>query len=300
MSVTIKRPEELELMREAGKILAKVHEQLGNELRPGMSTYEIDRIGEEMIRSFGCEPSFKNYCGYPASVCVSIDEEVVHGIPSKEKFIQEGDIVSLDIGVIHKGYHSDAARTHAVGEISKEAELLIERTRQSFFEGMKYAAAGRHLYEISGAIGSYAESFGYGVVRDLCGHGIVDHQQAAFQIGTGKTVVLHFLDAAVAGGISHELFQHQSDAGLALAALADNEHHLLPLGAGDQAVAQIFLQGGDVGIVQQLVQKGQPAVRAGGFGVILHRQAVLAEQAALLKRAIRQMVHAVLEVDAVL
>ena len=92
MSVTIKRPEELELMREAGKILAKVHEQLGNELRPGMSTYEIDRIGEEMIRSFGCEPSFKNYCGYPASVCVSIDEEVVHGIPSKEKFIQEGDI----------------------------------------------------------------------------------------------------------------------------------------------------------------------------------------------------------------
>lgn len=95
MSVTIKRPEELELMREAGKILAKVHEQLGNELRPGMSTYEIDRIGEEMIRSFGCEPSFKNYCGYPASVCVSIDEEVVHGIPCKEKFIQEGDIVSL-------------------------------------------------------------------------------------------------------------------------------------------------------------------------------------------------------------
>ena len=155
MSVTIKRPEELELMREAGKILAKVHEQLGNELRPGMSTYEIDRIGEEMIRSFGCEPSFKNYCGYPASVCVSIDEEVVHGIPSKEKFIQEGDIVSLDIGVIHKGYHSDAARTHAVGEISKEA--------------------GRHLYEISGAIGSYAESFGYGVVRDLCGHGIGTH-----------------------------------------------------------------------------------------------------------------------------
>ena len=138
MSVTIKRPEELELMREAGKILAKVHEQLGNELRPGMSTYEIDRIGEEMIRSFGCEPSFKNYCGYPASVCVSIDEEVVHGIPCKEKFIQEGDIVSLDIGVIHKGYHSDAARTHAVGEISKEAALLIERTRQSFFEGMKY------------------------------------------------------------------------------------------------------------------------------------------------------------------
>lgn len=175
MSVTIKTPRELELMREAGKILAKVHEQLARELRPGMSTYEIDQIGEEMIRSFGCEPSFKNYCGYPASVCVSIDEEVVHGIPSREKFIQEGDIVSLDIGVIHKGYHSDAARTHAVGEISEDAKLLIERTRQSFFEGMKYATAGRHLHEISRAIGDYAESFGYGVVRDLCGHGIGTH-----------------------------------------------------------------------------------------------------------------------------
>lgn len=175
MPVTIKSSRELELMREAGKILAKVHEQLGKELRPGMSTYEIDRLGEEMIRSFGCIPSFKNYCGYPASVCVSIDEEVVHGIPSKEKFIQEGDIVSLDIGVIHKGYHSDAARTHGIGEISKEAALLIERTRQSFFEGMQYATAGRHLHEISRAIGDYAESFGYGVVRDLCGHGIGTH-----------------------------------------------------------------------------------------------------------------------------
>ena len=131
-------------------------------------------------------------------------------------------------------------------------------------------------------------------------HIIIDHQQAAFQISAGKTVVLHFLDAAVAGGISHEPFQYQPDARFALAALADNEHHLLPFGAGDQAVAQIFLQGGDVGIVQQLVQKSQPAVRGGGFRVIFHRQAVLAEQAALLKGAVRQMVHAVLEVDAVL
>jgi methionyl aminopeptidase len=172
MPVTIKSTREIDLMREAGRLLAQVHEQLGKELRPGMSTLEIDRIGEEMIRSFGCIPSFKNYEGYPASVCVSIDEEVVHGIPSAEKFIQEGDIVSLDIGLIHKGYHSDAARTHGVGKISEEASLLIERTRQSFFAGMQYATAGRHLHEISAAIGSYAEQFGYGVVRDLCGHGI--------------------------------------------------------------------------------------------------------------------------------
>ncbi|MCI5873047.1 MAG: type I methionyl aminopeptidase [Clostridiales bacterium] len=175
MSVTIKSPREIELMREAGKILAKVHEELGKALKPGMSTYDIDRLGEELIRSFGCEPSFKNYQGYPASICVSVNEEVVHGIPTKKRLIQEGDIVSLDAGVIYKGYHSDAARTHGIGEISEDARLLIERTRQSFFEGMKYAKAGNHLHEISAAIGGYAESFGYGVVRDLCGHGIGTH-----------------------------------------------------------------------------------------------------------------------------
>lgn len=175
MSVTIKSAREIELMRQAGKILAKVHEDLGKELKPGMSTLDIDRLGEEMIRSFGCEPSFKNYQGYPASICVSVNEEVVHGIPSKNRIIQEGDIVSLDAGVIYKGYHSDAARTHGVGRISEEAALLIQRTRQSFFEGMKFATAGNHLHEISKAIGDYAESFGYGVVRDLCGHGIGTH-----------------------------------------------------------------------------------------------------------------------------
>lgn len=175
MSVTIKSSREIELMRQAGKILAKVHEALGNELRPGMSTLDVDRLGEEMIRSFGCEPSFKNYCGYPASVCVSVNEEVVHGIPVADRILQEGDIVGLDIGVIYKGYHSDAARTHGIGEISEDARLLIERTRQSFFEGIKYAKAGNHLHQISNAIGGYAEQFGYGVVRDLCGHGIGSH-----------------------------------------------------------------------------------------------------------------------------
>lgn len=172
MKVTIKSAEEIEKMREAGRILASVHQNLAKEIKPGMSTLDIDRLGEEMIRSYGCIPSFKNYCGYPASVCVSVNEEVVHGIPTDERIIQEGDIVSLDAGVIYQGYHSDAARTIAVGEVSEEARLLIERTRQSFFEGMKMAVAGRHLHDISGAIGEYAEGFGYGVVRDLCGHGI--------------------------------------------------------------------------------------------------------------------------------
>lgn len=172
MKVTIKSAEEIEKMREAGRILASVHQNLAKEIKPGMSTLDIDRLGEEMIRSYGCIPSFKNYCGYPASVCVSVNEEVVHGIPTDERIIREGDIVSLDAGVIYQGYHSDAARTIAVGEVSEEARLLIERTRQSFFEGMKMAVAGRHLHDISGAIGEYAERFGYGVVRDLCGHGI--------------------------------------------------------------------------------------------------------------------------------
>lgn len=175
MSVSIKSSQEIELMREAGRILATVHQELGKNIRPGMSTMDIDQLGEEMIRSYGCIPSFKNYCGYPASICVSVNDEVVHGIPSEKRLIQEGDIVSLDAGVIYKGYHSDAARTVAVGEISEEAKLLIERTRQSFFEGMKKAVAGNHLHDISAAIGDYAESFGYGVVRDLCGHGIGNH-----------------------------------------------------------------------------------------------------------------------------
>lgn len=172
MPIEIKSAREIELMTEAGRILEIVHKELGKALRPGMSTLEIDRLGEEIIRSYGCIPSFLNYNGYPASICVSVNEEVVHGIPSDKRFLKEGDIVSLDAGVIYKGYHSDAARTHGIGEISKEAEKLMRVTRECFFEGIKYAREGNHLFDISRAIGTYAESFGYGVVRDLCGHGI--------------------------------------------------------------------------------------------------------------------------------
>ncbi|MBO5373111.1 MAG: type I methionyl aminopeptidase [Lachnospiraceae bacterium] len=175
MPVTIKSAREIELMRAAGKILGKVHQDLGKALKPGMTTLEIDRIGEEMIRSFGCIPSFKNYNGYPASVCVSVNDEVVHGIPTAKRTIQEGDIVSLDIGVIYKGYHSDAARTHGIGEISENAKQLIQRTRECFFAGIQYAVAGNHLHQMSAAINDYADKFGYGVVRDLVGHGIGSH-----------------------------------------------------------------------------------------------------------------------------
>ena len=175
MSVTIKTAREIELMREAGRLLEKVHNELAEFVRPGISTLDIDRFGEKLIRSLGCTPNFLNYNGYQASICVSVNDEVVHGIPKKNRILQEGDIVSLDAGLIYKGYHSDAARTHAVGKISPEAQQLIDVTRNSFFEGIKYAKAGNHLYDISAAIGNYAQQFGYGVVRDLVGHGIGTH-----------------------------------------------------------------------------------------------------------------------------
>lgn len=172
MAVSVKSQREIEIMKEAGKILGTVLNDLCKEIKPGMSTHRVDQLGEEMIRSYGCVPSFLGYGGFPASICVSVNEEVVHGIPSKKRILKEGDIVSLDAGVIHKGYHSDAARTVGVGEISPEAAKLIEVTKQSFFEGIKYAKEGCHLHDISNAIAAYNESFGYGVVRDLVGHGI--------------------------------------------------------------------------------------------------------------------------------
>ncbi len=175
MAVSIKSEREIALMREAGKILAEVHERLGEIIAPGISTWEIDKKGEEMIRSYGCIPSFLNYEGYPASICVSVNDEVVHGIPHKKHYLHDGDIVSLDAGVIYEGYHSDAARTYGVGEISEEAEKLIRVTKESFFKGMEFAKAGNHLYDISAAIQKHAEANGFSIVRDLVGHGIGNH-----------------------------------------------------------------------------------------------------------------------------
>ncbi len=172
MAVTIKSQHEIEIMREAGHILAVVHDELKKMIEPGISTMEINKYADKLIRQYGCIPSFLNYNGYPASVCVSVNDEVVHGIPSRKRILKDGDIVSLDCGVIYKEYQSDAARTYAVGNISDEAQRLIDVTKQSFFEGIKYARAGNHLYEISAAIQKYVESNGFSVVRDLVGHGI--------------------------------------------------------------------------------------------------------------------------------
>lgn len=172
MAVNIKSEREISFMREAGKILSEVHLQLREIIKAGITTYDINLVADELIRSYNCIPSFLDYQGFPASVCVSVNDEVVHGIPSKKKVIMEGDIVSIDAGVIYKDYHSDAARTWPVGKVSKEAEKLIEVTEQSFFEGIKLAKVGNHLHEISASIQKYVESHDFSVVRDLVGHGI--------------------------------------------------------------------------------------------------------------------------------
>lgn len=186
MAVTIKSKKEIQLMREAGKMLEDVHNRLAEIIQPGISTLEIDQFGEKAIRDLGCVPNFLNYNGYPASICVSVNDEVVHGIPRKDRILQEGDIVSLDAGLIHEGYHSDAARTHAVGKVSAEAERLIRVTKESFFEGIKFAKPGNHLFDISEAIQKYVESHGYSVVRDLVGHGIGTHLHEDPQIPNFK------------------------------------------------------------------------------------------------------------------
>ena len=175
MAVTIKSEREIALMRESCRILSGVFDRMAECIHPGMSTKDIDILGEKLIREAGCIPNFKNYNGYPASVCTSVNDAVVHGIPKKKDILKEGDIVSLDAGLIYKGYHSDMARTFAVGQISPEAQKLMDVTKQSFFEGIKMAKAGNHLYDISNAIDAYVSGFGYGIVKDLVGHGIGTH-----------------------------------------------------------------------------------------------------------------------------
>lgn len=172
MAIIIKSQREIELMREAGRILALTHEEIKKALKPGISTYEIDRIGEEVIRSYGCIPSFLNYNGYPASICVSVNDEVIHGIPSKDRIIQEGDIVSLDAGVIYQGYHSDAARTYGVGVIDSKAQQLIDVTRESFFEALKVCKPGNHIQDIGWAVYNYVTERGFTAVEDFVGHGV--------------------------------------------------------------------------------------------------------------------------------
>lgn len=171
MAISLKTDEQVQIMREAGLIVAQTHELIKSNLRVGVTTKELDKIAEDYIVSQGGVPSFKGYGGFPATLCISINNEIIHGIPSNRKIL-DGDVVSVDCGVVKNGFHGDAARTHGVGNITEECRKLIEVTEQCFFEGIKYAKAGNHLFEISEAIQKYVEPFGFSIVRDFVGHGI--------------------------------------------------------------------------------------------------------------------------------
>ena len=169
--ITLKSQHEIELMRRAGKITAAARALAGEMVRPGVTTHEIDSAVEQFIRKQGAVPSFLHYNGYPASVCISVNDEIIHGIPGKRVLV-EGDIVSIDVGAYIGGFHGDCAATFACGKISRKAQSLIDVTRQSFFEGIQYAKEGQRLQDISAAIQKYVESHGYSVVREYVGHGV--------------------------------------------------------------------------------------------------------------------------------
>ena len=170
--IIIKSDQEIDIMRESGKVTAHILKELEHFIKPGVSTMDINLFVEKTILSNNMIPSFKGYNGFPASACVSINNEVVHGIPDAARFLKEGDIVSVDVGCTYKGYVSDAARTYPVGAISPQAQKLIDATRDSFFEGLKFCRPGYRLSDISHAIQQKAESEGFSVIRDFVGHGV--------------------------------------------------------------------------------------------------------------------------------
>lgn len=170
--ITIKSEREILLMKEAGRIVALAHQEVAKHIKPGVTTFELDQIVEKVIRDNGAIPSFKGYGGFPGSACTSVNEQVVHGIPSRRVKLKDGDMIAVDIGANYKGYHGDSAWSYAVGSVSEEVSKLMEVTKESLFEGLKYAKAGNRLTDISHAIQKYAESFGYSVVREFVGHGL--------------------------------------------------------------------------------------------------------------------------------
>ena len=177
--VTIKSKREIELMREAGRVTALTHKAIEDAIKPGMTTADIDRIAEETMKKYGAvsaekgyDPGIRGVPPYPAATCISINDEVIHGVPSKKRVIKDGDIVSVDLVALKNGYNGDAARTFVVGKTSKENQRLIDVTKQAFFEGIKYAKKGNRIGDISHAIGEYVKSQGYSVVREFEGHGI--------------------------------------------------------------------------------------------------------------------------------
>jgi methionyl aminopeptidase len=170
--ITLKSKREIELMIEAGRIVALAHRKIAEAIAPGVSTYDLDKLAEEIITENGATPSFKGYGGFPGSICASVNNVVIHGIPSKKIILKDGDIISIDIGACYKGYHGDSAMTHAVGHISEVKQKLIDVTRDSLYEGLKYAKPNNRLSDISHAIEAYVLNHGFSVVKDFTGHGV--------------------------------------------------------------------------------------------------------------------------------
>ncbi len=170
--IILKSKQEIEKIREAGKIVAEAHEMVRRAIRPGISTWELDKIAHDTIKKYSAEPSFLGYNGFPGSICASPNEVVVHGIPSKEIILCEGDIISIDIGAYKNGFHADSAKTHPVGQACEADIRLMQETKNSFYKGIEQAISGNKISDISHAIQAYVESFGFSVVRDLVGHGV--------------------------------------------------------------------------------------------------------------------------------
>ncbi len=175
MPIILKKPEQLLLMKEAGKITGEALLVARDAIRPGISTKELDSVIHAYILKCGAKPSFLGYGGFPGSACISVNDQIIHGIPSHRVILQEGDIVKVDVGAIYRGYHGDSAKTFAVGRVSEEAQRLISVTRECFYLGVDLARVGNRLGDIGHAIQSHAESHGYGVVRKYVGHGVGTH-----------------------------------------------------------------------------------------------------------------------------
>ncbi len=188
--IEIKSEREIALLKEAGRIVALCHEEMAKQVRPGISTKELNDICEDIIIKNGATPSFKGYNGFPSAICASVNEVVVHGIPSKKQILKEGDIIAIDIGAYYKGYHGDSAWTYAVGNINSKDKLLMQVTHDSLFKGLEMVREGAHLGDVSAAIGDYASSFGFGVVEEFTGHGVgrnLHEDPAIFNFGKPNT-----------------------------------------------------------------------------------------------------------------
>lgn len=178
----LKSPREIQIMREAGRIVARVHEAFRESIRPGISTLDLDQMAQEIISKHGAVSSFLGYRGYPAHICTSINEELVHGIPNSSRVLQDGDIISIDVGVVHRGFIGDSGWTYAVGSVSDEAKKLMEVTEGSLFAGIEKAVAGNRVRDISAAVQEYVESQGLHIVREYTGHGVGRSMHEAPQV----------------------------------------------------------------------------------------------------------------------